>query len=64
MFYNFKNMYTGAEALQLEFDPQCSTERRHDLLKIMDGSGRVVAVRSGRDISDWASIPVIGTDTL
>lgn len=50
----------GAEALRVEFDPQCSTERRHDLLKIMDGSGRVIAVRSGREMSDWSSCRVTG----
>ena len=43
----------GAESLRIEFDRQCSTERRHDPLTIMDASGRVVGVRSGRDWSDW-----------
>lgn len=43
-----------AEALRLEFDPQCSTEKRNDPLIIMDGSGRVIATRSGRDFSQWA----------
>ncbi|XP_066595212.1 E3 ubiquitin-protein ligase HERC2 [Prorops nasuta] len=45
----------GAEALKVEFDRQCSTERRHDPLTIMDGTGRVIAVKSGRDWSEWAS---------
>lgn len=44
----------GAESLQVEFDRQCSTERRHDPLTILDGSGRIVANRSGREWSDWA----------
>ena len=44
----------GAEALRIEFDRQCSTERRHDPLTIMDGSGRIVAVRSGREWTDWS----------
>ncbi|KAJ8681467.1 hypothetical protein QAD02_017254 [Eretmocerus hayati] len=44
----------GAEALRVEFDRQCSTERRHDPLTIMDASGRIVATRSGRDWSEWA----------
>lgn len=43
-----------AEALRLEFDQQCSTEKRNDPLIIMDGSGRVIATRSGRDFSQWA----------
>lgn len=43
-----------AEALRLEFDQQCSTEKRNDPLIIMDGSGRVIATRSGRDYSQWA----------
>ncbi|XP_059157195.1 E3 ubiquitin-protein ligase HERC2-like isoform X2 [Physella acuta] len=43
----------GAEALRVEFDRHCSTERRHDPLTIMDASGRTVAVRSGREWSDW-----------
>ncbi|XP_068720941.1 E3 ubiquitin-protein ligase HERC2-like [Montipora capricornis] len=45
----------GAEGLRVEFDKQSSTERRHDPLTIMDSSGRVVAIRSGREWSDWSS---------
>lgn len=45
----------GAEALRIEFDRQCSTERRHDPLTLMDGTGRVIAVRSGRDWGEWAT---------
>lgn len=43
-----------AEALRLEFDPQCSTEKRNDPLIIMDGTGRVIATRSGREFAQWA----------
>ena len=53
----------GAEALILTFDPRCSTERRHDVLVIKDGSGAVIAVKSGRDTSDWAhDIRVVGDE--
>lgn len=45
----------------MEFDPQCSTERRHDLLMIMDCTGRVIACLSGRDPSDWGPVRVTGT---
>ena len=45
----------GAEALRVEFDRQCSTERKHDPLTISDGSGRVVAIKSGRDWSEWGT---------
>ncbi|XP_048524463.1 E3 ubiquitin-protein ligase HERC2 [Dendroctonus ponderosae] len=45
----------GAEALRLEFDRRCSTERRHDPLTITDGTGRVIAMRSGREWSDWSA---------
>ncbi len=34
----------GAESLRIEFDRQCSTERRHDPLTIMDGCGRIVSI--------------------
>uniref|UniRef100_L7LWK3 HECT-type E3 ubiquitin transferase n=1 Tax=Rhipicephalus pulchellus TaxID=72859 RepID=L7LWK3_RHIPC len=44
----------GAESLQIEFDRQCSTERRNDPLFIMDGSGRTVATRSGREWCNWS----------
>ena len=44
----------GAESLRIEFDRQCSTERRHDPLTIMDATGRIVTIRSGRDWSDWS----------
>lgn len=54
----------GAEALKLEFDRQCSTERRHDPLTIMDGSGRVIATRSGREWSEWATEIRITGDEL
>ena len=40
--------------MRIEFDHQCSTERRHDPLTIVDSSGRTVSVRSGRDWSDWS----------
>nr|CAD7446271.1 unnamed protein product [Timema bartmani] len=45
----------GAKGLRIEFDRQCSTERRHDPLAIMDGTGRCVSTRSGREWSDWSS---------
>lgn len=41
--------------LRVEFDRQCSTERRHDPLCIMDGSGKTICVKSGRDWSDWCT---------
>ena len=37
----------GVEGLRVEFDRQCSTEKRHDPLIIMDSTGRTVSVRSG-----------------
>ncbi|KAL2717183.1 E3 ubiquitin-protein ligase HERC2 [Vespula squamosa] len=54
----------GAEALRVEFDRQCSTERRHDPLTIMDSNGRVVAIRSGREWSEWATEIRIQGDEL
>uniref|UniRef100_A0A8C4NJF8 HECT-type E3 ubiquitin transferase n=1 Tax=Eptatretus burgeri TaxID=7764 RepID=A0A8C4NJF8_EPTBU len=45
----------GAENLRVEFDRQCSTERRHDPLIIMDAANRNVSIRSGREWSDWSS---------
>lgn len=44
----------GAESLRIEFDPQCSTEKRNDPLIIMDSTGRVVTTRSGREFAQWA----------
>ena len=43
----------GAECLRVEFDRQCSTERRHDPLTLTDGAGRIVSIRSGREWADW-----------
>ncbi|XP_018562377.1 E3 ubiquitin-protein ligase HERC2 isoform X2 [Anoplophora glabripennis] len=54
----------GADALRVEFDRRCSTERRHDPLQITDGTGRVVATRSGREWSDWSSELRIPGDEL
>ncbi|XP_011304625.1 E3 ubiquitin-protein ligase HERC2 [Fopius arisanus] len=54
----------GAEALRVEFDRQCSTERRHDPLTIMDGAGRVVAIKSGREPSEWSAEIRIQGDEL
>lgn len=47
---NLKNTYflIGAVYLRVEFDRQCSTERRHDPLTILDGSGKIVAIKSGK----------------
>jgi E3 ubiquitin-protein ligase HERC2 len=44
----------GAESLRVEFDRQCSTEKRHDPLTLSDGVGRILAIRSGRDWADWS----------
>ena len=53
----------GAEALLISFDPQCSTERRKDILTIKDVSGTVVASKSGRDFSDWnQGIRILGDE--
>lgn len=53
----------GAEALFVNFDTRCSTERRHDMLVIKDGSGAVITVRSGRDTGDWSQdIRVVGDE--
>ncbi|XP_060526978.1 E3 ubiquitin-protein ligase HERC2 [Cylas formicarius] len=54
----------GADALRVEFDRRCSTERRHDPLQITDGTGKVVATRSGREWSDWSSELRIPGDEL
>ena len=43
------------------FDPRCSTERRHDVLTIMDARGRTIAVRSGRDYSEWSTEVISGS---
>ncbi|XP_050578084.1 E3 ubiquitin-protein ligase HERC2 [Bombus affinis] len=54
----------GAEALRVEFDRRCSTERRHDPLTIMDSSNRILAVKSGREWSEWAAEIRISGDEL
>ncbi|XP_020707195.2 E3 ubiquitin-protein ligase HERC2 isoform X3 [Athalia rosae] len=54
----------GAEALRVEFDRQCSTERRHDPLTIMDSTGRVLAIKSGREWSEWATEVRVQGDEL
>ncbi|KAL3277032.1 hypothetical protein HHI36_012394 [Cryptolaemus montrouzieri] len=54
----------GADALRVEFDCRCSTERRHDPLTITDGTGRIVATRSGRERSEWSSELRIPGDEL
>ena len=48
---------TGCEALRIEFDRRCSTERRHDPLTIMDNSGRPLSIRSGKLGSFWHCLP-------
>lgn len=45
----------GAEGLRVEFDRQCSTERRHDPLTVMDGVNRIVSVRSGKKRTEGAT---------
>ena len=36
----------------MEFDRQCSTERRHDPLMLMDGTGRNISIRSGLSLME------------
>jgi len=50
----------GSESLLVEFDRQCSTEPSGDSVTITDGTGRVVAVRSGRDPEVWADVVIKG----
>ncbi|GIY42321.1 e3 ubiquitin-protein ligase HERC2, partial [Caerostris extrusa] len=45
----------GAVYLRVEFDRQCSTERRHDPLTILDGTGKIIAIRSGREWPEWCT---------
>lgn len=53
----------GAGALTLNFDPRCSSERKHDVLMIKDGGGAVITVRSGREVSDWSQeVRVLGDE--
>lgn len=40
----------------MEFDRQCSTERRHDPLTVMDGVNRIVSVRSGGEAGRGAGL--------
>nr|XP_034301899.1 E3 ubiquitin-protein ligase HERC2 isoform X3 [Crassostrea gigas] len=54
----------GADSLRVEFDRRCSTERRHDPLTISDSSGRTLAVKSGREWSDWSQELRIDGDEL
>ncbi|KAK9875133.1 hypothetical protein WA026_005926 [Henosepilachna vigintioctopunctata] len=56
--------FPGADALRVEFDSRCSTERRHDPLTITDGTGRIVSARSGRERSEWSSELRIPGDEL
>ena len=42
------SLSAGAQGLRVEFDRQCSTERRHDPLTLLDSNARIVSVRSGR----------------
>lgn len=43
----------GADILRIEFDKSCATEYSQDILSIMYGNGRTLAVRSGNDAFDW-----------
>lgn len=52
---------SGAHSLRVEFDPQCSTERRHDPLTLYDTNNKLIATLSGREAQDWATeVRVIG----
>ncbi|MCI4375021.1 hypothetical protein PGIGA_G00104220 [Pangasianodon gigas] len=64
ILYNTALSLMSAEGLRVEFDRQCSTERRHDPLTVMDGANRIVSVRSGREWSDWSSELRIPGDEL
>lgn len=49
----------GASSLRVVFEQGCSTERRNDPLTISDGTGRVLATRSGREPVDWSQEIII-----
>ena len=53
-FFTGHVVLPGAESLRVEFDRQCSTEKRHDPLTLSDGVGLILAIRSGRDWADWS----------
>ena len=52
----------GAESLRIEFNRNCSTERRHDPLTIMDSTGRTIATRSGSLALQIAGMAGLGTN--
>ncbi|XP_072935158.1 probable E3 ubiquitin-protein ligase HERC2 [Epargyreus clarus] len=54
----------GAVSLRVVFDQNCSTERRNDPVTIVDGGGRLVATRSGRDPQDWSHDVIVIGDEL
>ncbi|KAJ0180993.1 hypothetical protein K1T71_003078 [Dendrolimus kikuchii] len=54
----------GASSLRVVFEQGCSTERRNDPLTISDGTGRVLATRSGREPTDWAQEIIVNGDEL
>lgn len=47
-------LLTGAIALYVEFNHNCSTEKLKDTLTLMDGVENIISVRSGRD-TEWTS---------
>ncbi|XP_077975128.1 E3 ubiquitin-protein ligase HERC2-like isoform X2 [Styela clava] len=53
----------GANGLRLEFDSQCSTESRHDVLSIKDKTTMICQL-SGRDQTDWSKVINIEGDEI
>ena len=54
----------GADNLRIEFDKNCSTEYSYDILSIMCGNGRTLAMRSGSDPSYWESALKVTGDEI
>ena len=54
----------GADSLRIEFDKNCLTEYSFDILSIMCGNGRTLAMRSGSDPSYWTNTVKVAGDEI
>ena len=57
--------YPGVAFLEVEFDPQCQTEAKHDVLVLTDKNGKIVAEKTGDLLDSWSvKHKVVGDEVI
>nr|XP_047123873.1 E3 ubiquitin-protein ligase HERC2 isoform X1 [Hydra vulgaris]XP_047123877.1 E3 ubiquitin-protein ligase HERC2 isoform X2 [Hydra vulgaris] len=56
--------YPGVAYLEVEFDPQCQIEAKHDVLIITDKNGKLLVEKTGDSVEMWSSKLKVAGDEI